>query len=84
MMLYIFMAVTGQKKEETTEFSKATPLLKNTSEVIHLLESGDVRTVTKRNNLHAFTVALALSVHSIFEGLALGLEEQASQVRNNI
>jgi len=29
-------------------------------------------------------VALALSVHSIFEGLALGLEEQTSQVRNSI
>ena len=56
--------------------------MKNTSEVIHLLESGDVTTVTKRNSLHAFTVALALSVHSIFEGLALGLEEQTSQVKN--
>jgi len=58
--------------------------LKNTGEVIHLLENGDVRTVTKRSSLHAFTVALALSVHSIFEGLALGLEEQTSQVRNSI
>jgi len=80
------MAGTGQKIEfeEATEFSKATALLENASEAIYSLESGDVRTVRKRSNLHAFTVALALSVHSIFEGLALGLEEQTSQVRNGI
>ena len=82
----IFITGTGQKIEfeEATEFSNATALLENASEVIHSLENGDVRTVTKRSNLHAFTVALALSVHSIFEGLALGLEEQTSQVRNSI
>ena len=31
--------------------------------------------VTDRGALHAFTVALALSVHSIFEGLAFGLQK---------
>jgi len=66
------------------EFSGAIPLLENTGEASHSSESGDVKTLTKRSSLHAFTVALALSIHSIFEGLALGLEEQTSQVRNNI
>ena len=32
------------------------------------------------NTLHAFTVALALSVHSIFEGLAFGLQDTISHV----
>ena len=36
--------------------------------------------VTDRGALHAFTVALALSVHSIFEGLAFGLQKSINQV----
>ena len=80
------------RKEETTEFAEGTHLLKNTgmkdtSDVIKLLEHDDVKPVTKKSNqsnLHAFTVALALSVHSIFEGLALGLEEETSQVSTNM
>ena len=31
--------------------------------------------------LHAFAVAFALSVHSIFEGLAFGLQESMNNVR---
>ncbi|XP_065902856.1 zinc transporter ZIP1-like isoform X2 [Dysidea avara] len=65
------------KKElqETTELIESTHLLNTDS-------TNDTRVITstKRSNLHAFTMALALSVHSIFEGLALGLEEQTSQV----
>ena len=36
--------------------------------------------VTDKGTLHAFTVALALSVHSIFEGLAFGLQKSTTQV----
>ena len=36
--------------------------------------------VADKGTLHAFTVALALSVHSIFEGLAFGLQNSTSQV----
>ena len=32
------------------------------------------------NTLHAFTIALALSVHSIFEGLAFGLQDTITHV----
>lgn len=39
-----------------------------------------VMIVTNKGTLHAFTVALALSVHSIFEGLAFGLQNSTSQV----
>ena len=39
-----------------------------------------VMIVTDKGTLHAFTVALALSVHSIFEGLAFGLQRSTSQV----
>ena len=39
-----------------------------------------VMIVTDKGTLHAFTVALALSVHSIFEGLAFGLQNSTSQV----
>ena len=69
-----------------TESSEPSHLLKNASDhdVTDMLDGGDVRTVTKRSSLHAYTVALALSVHSIFEGLALGLEEETGQVRNKI
>jgi len=79
-------------KTQTTEFTEATRLLKNNDimntieapqqneATLHLIENGDVKTVTKRNSLHAFTIALALSVHSIFEGLALGLEDETSTV----
>ena len=61
--------------------------MKDTNDAIKLLEHDDVKSVTKKSNLsnlHAFTVALALSVHSIFEGLALGLEEETSQVSTNM
>jgi len=44
------------------------------------METNDVMTIAKKSGLHAYTVALALSVHSIFEGLALGLEEETDQV----
>ena len=65
-------------KEESTE---ATHLLKDTDvKYTEATETNDVMTVTKRSSLHAYTVALALSVHSIFEGLALGLEGETSQV----
>ena len=37
-----------------------------------------------RGTLHAFTVALALSVHSIFEGLAFGLQGTVNQVCTNV
>ena len=82
-------------KTQTTEFTEGSHLLKNnnaknTSEATqhseaspHLIENGDMKTVTKRSSLHAFTVALALSVHSIFEGLALGLEDENSKVLFN-
>ena len=87
------LSALDDKTVSTTEFTEATHLLKNdnvknTSEAtLHseatpqLIESGDVKTVTKRSSLHAFTVALALSVHSVFEGLALGLEEETGQVQ---
>ena len=39
-----------------------------------------VMIVTDKGTLHAFTVALALSVHSIFEGLAFGLQSSTTQV----
>lgn len=35
----------------------------------------------KSGILHAFAVAFALSVHSIFEGLAFGLQESMNDVR---
>ena len=45
-------------------------------------ESQDqVTEVMKSGILHAFAVALALSVHSIFEGLAFGLQESIDDVR---
>jgi len=56
--------------------------MKNTSKETHLKNS-DVKIVSNKSHLsylHAFTVALALSIHSIFEGLALGLEEDSHQV----
>ena len=37
-------------------------------------------TVNNQGTLHAFTVALALSIHSIFEGLAFGLQDTVNQV----
>jgi len=83
-------------KTQTTEFTEGSHLLKNNNNTknsseatqhseasLHLIENGDVTTVTKRSSLHAFTVALALSVHSIFEGLALGLEDETSKVLFN-
>jgi len=51
------------------------------TEATKAMEMDDVMTLAKRSSLHAYTVALALSVHSVFEGLALGLEEETSQVR---
>ena len=39
-----------------------------------------VITVKSQGTLHAFTIALALSVHSIFEGLAFGLQDTMNQV----
>ena len=37
-------------------------------------------TLKSQGTLHAFTIALALSVHSIFEGLAFGLQDTMNQV----
>jgi len=54
----------------------------NDNKATRTLENGDLRTVVKRSSFHAFTMALALSVHSTFEGLALGLEEETSEVAN--
>ena len=39
-----------------------------------------VMTVIERGILHAFTVAVALSVHSVFEGLAFGLQDSINDV----
>ena len=39
--------------------------------------------VKNQGALHAFTIALALSVHSIFEGLAFGLQDTVNQVCTN-
>lgn len=39
-----------------------------------------VMIVTERGTLHAFTVAVALSVHSVFEGLAFGLQDSINDV----
>jgi len=62
----------------------ATNLLKDnemeSTEATKTVEIDDVMILAKRSSLHAYTVALALSVHSIFEGLALGLEEKTDQV----
>ena len=40
----------------------------------------EVQIVMERGTLHAFTVALALSVHSVFEGLAFGLQDTVNEV----
>ena len=40
-----------------------------------------VTQATKIGILHAFAVAFALSVHSVFEGLAFGLQENMNDVR---
>lgn len=40
----------------------------------------EVMTVMERGTLHAFTVAVALSVHSVFEGLAFGLQDSVNDV----
>ena len=45
-------------------------------------DESQVMTVKSQGTLHAFTVALALSVHSIFEGLAFGLQDSINQVCN--
>ena len=41
----------------------------------------EVMTVMERGTVHAFTVAVALSVHSVFEGLAFGLQDSINDVR---
>ena len=40
----------------------------------------EVTEVMKSGILHAFAVALALSVHSVFEGLAFGLQDSIDDV----
>ena len=40
----------------------------------------EVAQAMKRGTLHALSVAFALSVHSIFEGLAFGLQETVNDV----
>ena len=39
-----------------------------------------VMAVKSQGTVHAFTIALALSVHSIFEGLAFGLQDTMNEV----
>jgi len=80
------------RKGKTTKVTEGTHLLKNTdiknaANATDLLENDNEKIVIKKSyisNLHAFTVSLALSVHSIFEGLALGLEDGTSQVRTYV
>jgi len=64
-------------KEEHTELEESTHshLLNR-----NVINNTKIKTSAKRSKLHAFTMTLALSVHSIFEGLALGLEEETSHV----
>jgi len=80
----LFPLSIKDENEETAMATVATNLLEenemeNTA-IASMMETNDVITIAKRSGLHAYTVALALSVHSIFEGLALGLEEETSQV----
>jgi len=63
------------EQHEKVQFSEKTQLL-----MYSVDKSSSVEVVMERSTLHAFTVALALSVHSVFEGLAFGLEEQISNV----
>ena len=43
-------------------------------------DDNEVAQAMKRGTLHALSVALALSVHSIFEGLAFGLQDTVNDV----
>ena len=66
----------------------------NHQETVHLLENDtrlrnytavedsqdEMTQVMQSGILHAFAVALALSVHSVFEGLAFGLQESIDDV----
>ena len=63
------------EQHDKVQFSENTQLLTYSVD-----KSSSVEVVMERSTLHAFTVALALSVHSVFEGLAFGLEEQISNV----
>jgi len=73
-----FLTANGDTKKDTNDPSRH--LLRNNSGATESPEDGDVTIVTKRSSFHAFTMALALSVHSVFEGLALGLEEETDEV----
>ena len=42
----------------------------------------EITQIMKSGILHAFAVALALSVHSVFEGLAFGLQDSVDDVRS--
>ena len=63
------------EQHEKVQFSEKAQLLTYSAD-----KSTSVEVVMERSTLHAFTVALALSVHSVFEGLAFGLEEKMNNV----
>ena len=49
-------------------------------ERIYSYIEGEEMIMKNQSTLHAFTIALALSVHSIFEGLAFGLQDTITHV----
>ena len=49
-------------------------------ERIYSYSQSEEMIMKNHNTLHAFTIALALSVHSIFEGLAFGLQDTITHV----
>ena len=72
----ISASIQKEEDAELKESANSRLLQKNYT------DDTNVKSSSKRSKLHAFTMTLALSVHSVFEGLALGLEVETSQVRN--
>ena len=69
---------TDFNHQKTVHFSDNNAQLRNYA----VVEDGQdqVTEVMKSGILHAFAVALALSVHSVFEGLAFGLQDSIDDV----
>ena len=75
--------------DKNVSYGKRIEIAETDNELITFLkETSDSQNqeiiMKNQSTLHAFTVALALSVHSIFEGLAFGLQDTINQVCKNV